>query len=138
MGRGLFSMASVRDRRSAARQHIGVDTSGRIDRFSNCVIVVAGHDDRIAVRINTADDADMATTTTPHYCDSTDLRNTYSGAVAGIRARQISAPGMTGPLEHQIHECSAPKAAPPRRISANVFSRLDDQRIAGRAAECRI
>ena len=108
MGRGLFSLTMSAGAASAAGQHVGVDTSRWIHRFSNCVVVVAGYDDRIAVRIDTADDADVTTTATPHYCDSADLRATYPGTVAGIRARQISAASMTGPLEHQIHECTTP------------------------------
>src|SRR5690242_10978431 len=141
MGRGLVldgPFRSGQNRRSAARQHIGVDTPGRIDRFSNSVVVVAGYDDRIAVRVNTADDTDVTAAATPHDGDGADLRTTYLGAVAGIRARKISAARMTGPLKHQIHEGSAPKTAPARRIGADVFTRFDYQRIAGCSAERRI
>lgn len=59
--------------RSTARQHVGVYTAGRIDRFRNRMIVVAGNNDRISVRIDPADDADMAAAASAHDGDGADL-----------------------------------------------------------------
>ena len=41
-----------------------MNTTSRINRFGNCAIVVAGDNDRIAIRIEPADDANMTAATT--------------------------------------------------------------------------
>src|SRR6476660_8167915 len=72
--------------RSTAGQHVSLDAAGRVNRLCNRVIVVAGNDDRIAVRIDTADDTDMAATAASHHGDSADLWPADTGSVAGIGA----------------------------------------------------
>src|SRR5262245_39884777 len=64
-------------RRLTAGQYVGADAPGRINRLGNGVVVVAGNDDRIAVRIDATDDADMAAPTAPHHGDGADLRSAH-------------------------------------------------------------
>ena len=64
---------------------------GPIDRFRNRMIVVAGNDNWVAVRIDTTDDTDMAATAASHHGDGTDLRAGDAGAVAGVGACEIAA-----------------------------------------------
>ena len=113
--------------RSTARQHVGVYTAGGIDRFRNRMIVVAGNNDRISVRIDPADDADMAAAAAPHHCDGADLRTADPGSVSGISAREITATCMSGALEHKVHESAAPKAATSGRVGPDIFARLGNQ-----------
>jgi hypothetical protein len=96
---GARLLSSVR-LRSAARQYVGADTPGRINRLSNRVIVIAGDDDWIAIRIDPAHDADVATTTTAHHRDSANLRAGYTGSVARIGTGKIAAASMASALEH--------------------------------------
>src|SRR5262245_66405803 len=77
--------------RSTAGQHVSLDTARRINRFRNRMIVVARNDDRVAVRIDTADDADMAATAASHHGASADLWSADTGSVTGIGAREIAA-----------------------------------------------
>ena len=98
---------------------------GRIHRLGNRVIVVAGNDDRIAVRIDTADHADMTAAATAHHRDCANLRARSRGCRSAHRPGQIAATGMAGALEHQVHERTAPQAASPGRIGADVFARFD-------------
>src|SRR5262249_40443644 len=107
-------------------------------RLSDRMIVVAGDDNRVAIRIDSADHADMAAAAAAHHGDGTDLRPRDASAVTRIGAGEIAAPGVTGALEHKVHEGTAPPAAAPGRIGADVLARLRDQRIAGGAAISRI
>src|SRR5262249_14007120 len=124
--------------RSAAGQYVGVDTGSRIDRLGDRMIVVARDDDRIAVRVDPADHADMASATAAHDGDGADLRPRDAGPVARVSAGEIAAARVTGVLEHHVHERAAPQAAAPGGVGADVFARLDDQRIARASAVGRV
>ena len=60
--------------RSVGRHHIGGDARSRINRFGDRVVVIARHDDRIAVGIDAADHADMTAAVAAHHGDGADLR----------------------------------------------------------------
>ena len=124
--------------RSTAGQHVSLDAAGWVDRLCNRMIVVAGNNDRVAVRIDTADDTDMAATPASHHGDSADLWPADTSSVAGIGAREIAATSMAGTLEHQVHESAAPKTAASCRVGPDVFARLGNQRVARRAAIGRV
>src|SRR4029077_18101460 len=98
------------------------------------MIVVAGNDNWVAVRIDTTDDTDMAATAASHHGDGTDLRAGDARAVAGVGACDIPATCMPVALKHQVHESAAPKAAALCGVGPDIFARLETQRIAGRAA----
>src|SRR6478752_3805869 len=90
--------------RSTAGQHVSLDAAGRIDRLRNRMIVVAGNDDRVAVRIDTADDTDMAATAAPHHGDSADLWAADAGSVSGISACEIATASVPGTLAVAISQ----------------------------------
>ena len=72
-----------------------MDPAGRINRFRNRAIVVAGDNDRIAICVDAADDANMAAATASHYNDGADLGSRHTGAVACIGAGKIRAARVT-------------------------------------------
>src|SRR5262245_38334160 len=102
------------------------------------MIVVARNDNWVAVRIDTADDTDMAATAASHHGDGTDLRAGDAGPVARVSACEIPTTCMPGALKHQVHESAAPKAAAPCGVGPDIFARLGNQGIAGRASIGRI
>src|SRR5262249_37690961 len=110
--------------------HVSVDTTSRVDRFGNRVIVVAGDNDRIAVRIDPADNADMATAVSSHHSDCADLGPGHARAITRIGAGESAAASMAGALEDQVHEGAAPEAAAFGGVGSDVFTCLRDQRIA--------
>ena len=65
--------AAVIETRSAARQNVGADAARRVHPLGDRAIVVAGNDDRIAVRINTTDHTDVTAATTAHDSDRANL-----------------------------------------------------------------
>ena len=76
-----------------------MNTTSRINQFGNCAIVVAGDNDRIAIRIDPADDANMTAATTAHHGDRSNLRSRDPRAIC-----EIAAAAVTSPLEDHVHE----------------------------------
>ena len=128
----LLGWAKARLRRahpakSPRRHHIGVHPAARVNRFGNAMVVIAGHHDRIARRVDAADHADMSAAAPPHHRDGADLRARDALAVACERARHVRAGAVqTGVLQHHVHEARAPQAAATGGIAADVAARLGD------------
>src|SRR5690348_15306450 len=102
------------------RHHIRIDPAARDRGFANAVAVVAGDHDRISVRVDAGDDADMtAAATARHHGDGADLRAGDARAVMRERVRHVGAGAlMAGLLKHHVHEARAPQAAAARRVAA--------------------
>src|SRR3954470_18051340 len=114
--------------------HVGGDAAAWIDRFGDGVIVVARNDDWIAVGVNTTNNTDM----TMHHRDGADLRAGDARAVTRVAPGDVATAGVTGFLEHHVHEGAAPKTAAAGRIGADVLASAFDQRIAGKAGIGRV
>ena len=115
--------------------HIGVDAASRYRRLTNTVAVIAGDHDRIAVRIDAGDDADMTAAATAHDGDGADLWSRNAMAVTRERTRHVRAGAvMTGALQNHVHEARAPQAAPTRGIAAEIVARFHHEARA--AARC--
>src|SRR6476661_11079321 len=74
----------------AAGQYIGADAPGRIDGLGNRVIVVAGDNDRVAVRINAADHTNMTAAAAAHHSDRADLRSVHTLTVVRVGSGEIA------------------------------------------------
>jgi transposase, IS30 family len=110
------------------RHHVGIDPAARHRGLPHAVAVVAGDHDRIALRIDAGDDADMAAAATAHHCDGADLGSGYTRAVMGEGRREIRAGAlMAGLFQHHVHEPRAPQAGAAGRIGAEIVPRLGDE-----------
>src|SRR5215470_16485492 len=97
--------------------------------------VIAGDDNWIAVRIDTADDTDVTAgraagspAAATHDCDRSDLRPGNPRAIACERTGQIrTAAAMPSPLQNEIHEAAAPDASPSGRIGADPMPCFHDE-----------
>lgn len=99
--------------------YVSVDAAAPILGLGNAMTMVAGDDDRIALRIDAAHDADMTAATPRHDGDGADLGPRHAMAVMREGPRHIRARAlMAGALEHEVHERAAPQAAPMGRIGA--------------------
>src|SRR5918992_262950 len=117
---------------SGAGHHISKDAPARINRFCDRVVVIARNDNHVAGGVDAANHTDMAAARSArHHRDSADPRTGNPLSVRGERFRHIRGSAlMTATLQHQVHEGSAPKAPPLRRISAEMAPRLrDDGRV---------
>src|SRR6188508_419459 len=85
-----YATNATRSEFSGVRHHVGVDAAARIHRFRDRIVVIAGDDDHVALRVDAADDADMAAAPPAHHRDGANLRAGNPGAVARIAAGKIA------------------------------------------------
>src|SRR5262249_7114734 len=113
--------------------------AARDRRLADAVAVVAGDHDRIAVRVDAADDADMAAAAAArHHRDGADLRTGDTRSVMRERARHVGAGTlMAGVLQHHVQEARAPQAASAGRIAAEITARLGDEARSATEAAAR-
>src|SRR5262249_20695083 len=110
----------------------------RISRLRDAAAVIARDDDRVAVRVDTADDADMAATAAArHDGNRANLRTGDAGSIAGKRTRHVGAGALVArTFQHQSHEGRAPQAGPARRVAAEITARFrDETRTAAEAGD---
>src|SRR5476651_764735 len=109
------------------RHHISVDAIARVNAYphaspvSGTPVVISGNDDWIAVLVEPADHAHVATVLAAlHNGNGSHLREPHAPAIAGERTRCIGAGfGVTGALEHEIHKARAPNVVPTGRVGAD-------------------
>src|SRR6185312_15053581 len=88
-----------------------------------------GNDDRVAVRIEPGDDADMAAVLTAReHRNGADLRPGNAMAVLRERPGGIrTGAGVADLGQNEIHEARAPEAIAAGRVGAEIFARLDNE-----------